>query len=58
MQGQLRTDYGRVVGWDLSAGLALAEALGVSTFLAAEILPEIEAIACRNINAMRDASDE
>lgn len=51
-------DYGRVVGWDMSAGLALAEALGVSTFLAAEVLPEVEAIACHQINAMRDNADE
>lgn len=58
MQGQLRTDNGRVVGWDLNAGLALADALGVPPFLAAEILPEIEVIACRKINEMLENASE
>lgn len=50
MGGQLRAIPGAVLGWDLGAGLALAEALGVNTVVAAEILPEIEAIAIRAIN--------
>jgi hypothetical protein len=50
MGGQLRAISGAVLGWDLGAGLALAEALGVNAVIAAEILPEIEAIAIRAIN--------
>jgi hypothetical protein len=50
MGGQLRAIPGAVLGWDLGAGLALAEALGVNAVVAAEILPEIEAIAIRAIN--------
>lgn len=50
MGGQLRAIPGAVLGWDLGAGLALAGALGVNAVVAAEILPEIEAIAIRAIN--------
>ncbi len=31
-----------VIGWDMTAALAMAAALGVPVHLAAEILPEIE----------------
>jgi len=50
MGGQLRAVPGAALGWDLGAGMALARALGVNTLVAAEILPEIEAIAVRAIN--------
>jgi hypothetical protein len=50
MRGQLRVIPGTVLGWDLGAGLALAAALGVPAIIAAELLPEIEAIAVRRIN--------
>jgi hypothetical protein len=50
MRGQLRAIPGAVLGWDLGAGLALAAALGVPAIVAAELLPEIEAIAIRRIN--------
>jgi hypothetical protein len=50
MTGQLRALPGAVLGWDMGAGLALAGALGVPLRLAAECLPEIEAIAVRRLN--------
>jgi hypothetical protein len=50
MGGQLRAIPGAVLGWDLGAGLALAQALGVNAMVAAEVLPEIEAIAIQAIN--------
>ena len=50
MSGQLRVIPGAVIGWDLGAGMALAAALGVPVRLAAECLPELEAIAVRRIN--------
>jgi len=50
MGGQIRAVPGGVVGWDLSAGLALADALGVNLLVAAEFLPAIEAAAVAAIN--------
>lgn len=41
---------GAVLGWDLGAALALAEALGVDRLVAAEILPELEAVMVRALN--------
>ncbi len=48
--GQLRVIPGAVLGWDLGAALALAKALGVNTLIAAELLPEIEAVMVRKLN--------
>ena len=48
--GQLRVVPGAVLGWDLGAAMALAQALGVNPLAAAEILPAIEAVAVRAIN--------
>ena len=51
--GQLRVVPGApaaVIGWDLGAAMALAQALGVNPLVAAEILPAIEAVAVRAIN--------
>ena len=39
-----------VLGWDMSAALAVAEALGVDPLIAAECLPEIEAAMVRKLN--------
>ena len=39
-----------MIGWDLGAAMALAQALGVNPLVAAEILPAIEAVAVRAIN--------
>ncbi|WP_234222038.1 DUF7697 family protein [Ruegeria pomeroyi] len=47
---------GAVVGWDLSAALALAAALGVSPAAAAELLPVIEAVMVAKFNEQMDQS--
>jgi hypothetical protein len=39
-----------VLGWDMGAALAMAQALGVNTLIAAELLPEIEAVMVRKLN--------
>ncbi|WP_442044267.1 DUF7697 family protein [Pseudogemmobacter sp. W21_MBD1_M6] len=41
---------GAVLGWDMTAALTLAQALGVNTLIAAELLPEIEAVMVRKLN--------
>ena len=39
-----------VIGWDMSAALALAQALGLNAMVAAELLPDLEAVMVRRIN--------
>ena len=39
-----------MLGWDLGAALALARALGIDPLIAAECLPEIEAVMVRKLN--------
>lgn len=46
-----------VIGWDMSAAMALARALGVNPMAAAELLPELEAVMVRRINEKIAASD-
>ena len=41
---------GAVLGWDMGAALAMAQALGVNMLIAAELLPEIEAVMVRKLN--------
>jgi hypothetical protein len=41
---------GAVLGWDMGAAIAMAQALGVNTLIAAELLPEIEAVMVRKVN--------
>ena len=41
---------GAVLGWDMGAALAMARALGVDPLIAAELLPEIEAVMMRKLN--------
>jgi hypothetical protein len=41
---------GVVLGWDMSAALAMAAALGVDARAAAELLPVIEAVMVRRLN--------
>ncbi len=48
--GQLRVIPGAVLGWDMGAALALAGGLGVDALIAAEMLPEIEAVMVRKLN--------
>lgn len=58
MSRQIRGGFGYVLGWDLSAGMALAHALGLNSFIVAELLPPIEAVAIRKINEqIRTSSD-
>ena len=48
--GQLRLIPGAVLGWDMGAALAMANALGIDPLIAAELLPEIEAVMVRKLN--------
>ena len=48
--GQLRVIPGAVLGWDMGAAMALTQALGIDTLIAAELLPEIEAVMVRKLN--------
>jgi len=48
--GQLRVIPGAVLGWDMGAALAMANALGIDTLITAELLPEIEAVMVRKLN--------
>ena len=48
--GQLRVIPGAVLGWDMGAALAMAEALSINTLIAAELLPEVEAVMVRKLN--------
>jgi len=48
--GQMRVaPSGGIIGWDLSAALGLAAALGISTLAVAELLPPIEAVMVKKI---------
>ena len=41
---------GAVIGWDMAAALMMANALGIDSLIAAELLPEIEAVMVRKLN--------
>ena len=41
---------GAVLGWDMGAALVMAQAIGINTLIAAELLPEIEAVMVRKVN--------
>ena len=41
---------GALLGWDMGAALAMANALGIDTLIVAELLPEIEAVMVRKVN--------
>ena len=47
---------GAVIGWDLSAALALGDALGVPPLAMAELLPGIEAVKINRLNEQMDDS--
>lgn len=52
----MRVIPGAVLGWDLGAALAMAQALGIDALVAAEFLPDIEAVMVRKLNKqMADA---
>jgi hypothetical protein len=46
----LRVLPGAVIGWDLSAALALGNALGVPPAVTAELLPVVEAVMVAKLN--------
>ncbi|WP_259400360.1 hypothetical protein [Roseovarius sp. SCSIO 43702] len=41
---------GALIGWDMSAALALGNALGVPPLVMAELLPAVEAVMVRKLN--------
>ena len=47
---------GAVIGWDMGAALAMANALGIDTLIVAELLPEIEAVMVRKLNEQMEGS--
>ena len=48
---------GAVIGWDMTAALAMARALGVAPLIAADGLPEIEAVMVRKLNEQMASGD-
>jgi hypothetical protein len=48
--GQMRVSGKAIIGWDMGAAITMAVALGIDALVAAELLPEIEAIMVRKIN--------
>ena len=49
---------GVVLGWDMTAALAMAEALGVDRRAAAEFLPVLETVMAETLNARMDGSHD
>ncbi|MEI4234882.1 DUF7697 family protein [Roseovarius sp. D22-M7] len=47
---------GAVIGWDMSAALALGDALGVPPVAMAELLPGIEAVMVAKLNEQMEQS--
>ena len=47
---------GAIVGWDLTAALALGDALGVPPAASAELLPVIEAVMVAKLNEQMEIS--
>jgi hypothetical protein len=56
--GQLRAIPGAVLGLDMSAALAMAQALGIDALIAAELLPPIEAVMVRKLNERIEVSKD
>lgn len=56
--GQLRAIPGAVLGLDMSAALAMAQALGIDMLVAAELLPAIEAVMVRKLNERIEVSKD
>lgn len=55
LTGQIRVIPGAVLGLDMTAALAIAGALGLNTLACAELLPDIEAVMVRCLNAQMKA---
>ena len=54
MGGQIRAIPGAVLGWDMTAALAMAAAMGISPRAVVELLPVIEAVMVRKVNGERE----
>ncbi|WP_173861022.1 hypothetical protein [Tabrizicola sp. TH137] len=50
MGGQIRAVPGAALGWDMTAALAMASAMGISPRAVVELLPVIEAVMVRRVN--------
>ena len=48
---------GGVIGWDMSAALALGDALGIPPLAMAELLPAVEAVMVAKLNEQMDHSN-
>lgn len=55
--GQLRVLSGAVIGWDMSAALAIGDALGIPPLAMAELLPVFEAVMVTKLNEQMDHSN-
>ena len=55
--GQLRATQQTILGWDMGAALSMAQALGVNSLAAMELLPEIEAVMVKRVNEQIGAQD-
>ena len=55
--GQMRVAGKAVIGWDMGAAMTMARALGLNPMVAAELLPELEAVMVRRINEKIGAED-
>jgi len=49
---------GAVIGWDMSAALALGHALRIAPLAMAELLPAIEAVMVRKLNEQLVSTDQ
>jgi hypothetical protein len=54
MGGQIRAIPGAVLGWDMMAALAMADAMGICPRAVVELLPVIEAVMVRKLNEERE----
>lgn len=54
MGGQIRAVQGAFLGWDMTAALAMASAMGISPRAVVELLPVIEAAMVRKLNEKRE----
>jgi hypothetical protein len=54
MGGQIRAIPGAVLGWDMTAALAMASAMGISPRAVVELLPVIEAAIVHTLNEERE----
>lgn len=48
---------GAVIGWDMSAALALGDALGIPPLATSELLPAVEAVMVTKLNEQMDHSN-